>query len=165
MSNPHDQLLTDLHETQRRRLERLVATRVRDAELAADLVSEAFLRLHGTLRADRVPDRPVAWLTRVALNLAISETRHRRVADDAAPRLAWGTTPPGPAQEVLDRDELRRVVLALGELPKPDRDLVVQAAAGASGQDLGARHGVSGGCARVRLCRARHRLRHAIDDG
>jgi hypothetical protein len=24
MSNPHDQLLTDLHETQRRRLERLV---------------------------------------------------------------------------------------------------------------------------------------------
>jgi RNA polymerase sigma factor (sigma-70 family) len=164
MSTPHARLLSDLHETHRPRLERLVTTRVRDPELAADVVSEAFVRLHRELRADRVPDQPAAWLTRVALNLVVTEARHRRVVDDAAPRLARPTAEHGPAEVVAGRDDLRRVARALADLPEPDRALVLGAAFGASGIELGIRHGMTAGCARVRLWRARTLLRAALVD-
>jgi len=164
MSNTHATLLTDLHNAHRPRLERLVTRRVRDAEAAADVVSEAFLRLHRELGADRVPDQPAAWLTRVALNLVVSEARHRRVVDLAGPRLTW--VPPAP--EMVDalavREELRETIEALAALPDRDRELILGAAAGASAEALGRSQGMSAGAARVRLCRARTRLRLTLGE-
>ena len=164
MTTAHDALLTDLHETHRARLERIVTNRLRDPEVAADVTSEAFIRLHRELRDGRVPDEPAAWLTRVALNLAASEGRHRQVVF----RVQASATPPppvpGPADEVVGRDLLRRVARAMAGLPSEDRDLVLAAAAGSSGADLGAERGLSAATARVRLFRARQRLRTAIGD-
>jgi RNA polymerase sigma factor (sigma-70 family) len=159
MSNPHAQLLADLHVAHRPRLERLVTRRVRDPEAAADLVSEAFLRLYRELGADRMPDEPAAWLTRVALNLVISEWRHRRVVDVAGPRLAWVASAPEMADALAIREELRETLRALEALPDRDRELVLRAAAGASAEALGRSQGMSPGAARVRLCRARMHLR------
>jgi RNA polymerase sigma factor (sigma-70 family) len=162
MSNPHAELLTDLHVAHRPRLERLITRRVRDPEAAADVVSEAFVRLHRELSADRVPDQPAAWLTRVTLNLVISEARHRRVVEAAIPRLAQPGHEPEVADVVAGRDELRRLAFALDSLPDRDRALILGAAAGASGRDLGRRYGLTTGGARVRLSRARSRLRTAL---
>lgn len=164
MSSAHDEVLTHLHEEHRARLERIVNRRVRDHELAADLVSEAFVRLHRQLAEGRTPDDPAAWLTRVALNLAASEGRHRQVAVRVTPRIPRPRELDAPDDQVIGRDLLRRVVDALAGLSGEDRSLVLAAAAGASGAHLAATHGTSTSGARVRLYRARRRLREAVPD-
>jgi RNA polymerase sigma factor (sigma-70 family) len=154
-----DALLARLHETHRARLERIVDRRLRDPELAADLVSEAFLRLHKQLATGQTPEDPAAWLTRVAVNLALSEGRHRQVVRrtaDRLPRPGWARA---AEDEVVARDAVARLSAALAELSSGDRLLVVAAAGGASGAQLAAATGRTEGGVRTRLFRARQRLR------
>lgn len=164
MTATHDALLTELHEAHRPRLERLLTSRLRDPDVAADLTSEAFIRLHRELGEGRVPDEPAAWLTRVALNLAASEGRHRQVVVRVQASTPPAPPAPGPADEVVGRDLVRRVARAIAGLPTQDRDLVLAAAAGSTGADLGAERGLTAATARVRLFRARQRLRAAVGD-
>ena len=58
-------------------------TRIFGAErldLAEDVAQEALLRAMKVWPFEGVPDRPDAWLTRVARNLALDSVRHRTMA-------------------------------------------------------------------------------------
>lgn len=164
MSGSTDELITTWHMEHRARLERILTHRTGDPELAADAVSEAFVRLHERLQSGFVPDDAAAWLTHVALNIAASEGRHRKVVQRVTPRLSPPRPMPAPEDEVIGRDLLRRVAAALTAMPASDRSIVLAAAGGASSAALGAASGCTVGGARVRLCRARGRLRDAVPE-
>ena len=53
---------------------------VRDDDVAADILADAFTALLVEERGGRWPDHPRAWLYRVASNLAMSRGRRPRVA-------------------------------------------------------------------------------------
>ena len=128
MSTPHARLLTDLHERHRASLERLVTSRVRDPELAADVVSEAFVRLHRGAVCRTRPGSAGGLAHARRLEPRRERGPNRRVVGAAAPRLAEPAAEDGPAELVAGRDDLRRVVRALADLSQPDRELVVGAA-------------------------------------
>jgi RNA polymerase sigma-70 factor (ECF subfamily) len=108
---PHE-LVDDLF---RHKYGRMVAglVRVLGAEridLAEDVVAEAFLRGLRTWPAEGVPERPDAWIFRVARNLALDTLRRRSVASNAEEQLvrwAAGERPEaaepgdGPADDTL----------------------------------------------------------------
>jgi RNA polymerase sigma-70 factor (ECF subfamily) len=66
------------------------AQRVRDPELAADLMAEAFasalLAVHDRIR--ELPDSPLAWLFAIAHRKLIDSYRRGRVEDEARRRMA-----------------------------------------------------------------------------
>ena len=154
-----DDRLVQLHVEHRLRLERIVDRRLRDPELAADLVSEAFLRLHRRMGTADEPRDPAAWLTRVAINLALSEGRHRQVVRRTEDRLPRPPLATSAEDTVLERETSAQLASALDRLSAPDRRLLLAAAAGATGAELAAASGRTNGCVRTRLCRARQRLR------
>lgn len=162
MAPIEDEILSRLHEDHRARLERMVAGRLRDPEAAADIVSESFIRLHRKMSAGWTPDDPAAWLARVALNLAASEGRHRQVVNRVTPRIEAPRAADQPEDAVVGRDLLGLVGRVLAGMSGQERSLILAAAGGATGAMLGASHGCSAGDARVRLHRARRRLREAV---
>lgn len=100
--------------------------RVRDAELAADLMCETFASaLEAVHDRDReLPRNPVAWLVTIAHHELIDALRRGRVADDARRRL-------GLEPLVLDDEDLR----AVDELAA-EGDLIAQLAAELPGDQL-----------------------------
>ena len=120
-----DVRLVQLHLEQRARLERMVLYRLRDPDLAADLVSEAFLRLHRRLRDGVAPTDEVAWLTRVTINLALSEGRHRAVVQRTADRLPRPKADVGPEEVALGRERAAQLAVALDRLSRFDRRLLL----------------------------------------
>ena len=137
---------------------RLVAI-TRDPAVADDLVGEAFLRLAVQVRAGRSPDDPVAWLYRVAGNLAISRGRRQAVATRAMPSLVDRGVGESPEDEVLRHERDDAVHEALATLDRDDRDLVMMAATGYRPVEIAGLTGRSREATRTRLCRARGRLR------
>ena len=131
----------------------------RDAELAADVTQEAFLRLFLETRAGRVPDNVGAWLYRTSANLIVSNARHVAVARRTAPRLVRLDGPTQPDTEVVAREQDREMRLALATLPSDYRDALVMAAEGATGADIARSLGRTDTATRTLLCRARRRLR------
>jgi RNA polymerase sigma factor (sigma-70 family) len=137
-----------------------IAARTRDRAAAEDIADEAFERLLITMRADRCPTHPAAWLRRVSLNLVISGARRASVAE----RRMSALLPLAPRfdptlDEVIERERCSRVLAALEQLPASHR-IVLQMAAGGSGPGrMAAALGIAPGAARTRLHRARRALR------
>jgi RNA polymerase sigma-70 factor (ECF subfamily) len=94
---------------------------------AEDVVQEAYLRLAriDDTRAVANPiHQPVGYLYRIVRNLALDWVRHRAIEGDAATLEQRDATPaaiPTPEQQTLDRDQLRRLIAALDELPMRTR--------------------------------------------
>lgn len=127
-----------------------------DPHLADDIVSETFVRLwHVRSRVDLATVR--AYLFTIARNLLLHERRGsaRREALDVStpdPR-------PGPYQQADARQELDRVLTALGELPEIDRAAVLMRADdGVSYEDIARALGITVSAARVKVHRARLKL-------
>jgi RNA polymerase sigma-70 factor (ECF subfamily) len=156
-------LVASIYESDHASLEGFVRAITRDPEAAQEISQEAFTRLLLEVRAGRPPDNPRAWLRRVASNLAISRGRHIQVVDR---KHAWLVSHElGDSAEVaaLRHEEAAVVVEALARLQATDREALVLAAAGLSGAEIGERLGRSDGAARTLLCRARQKLRLAIE--
>lgn len=102
---------------------------VRDAELAEDLVQEAFLRLHGQAATVR---EPRSWLYRTIHNLAMNHLRtvHRIVplaveaGDDAAEEEEAVDGQPLPDEQLLRLEGVGLVHLGLQGLDTRSRELV-----------------------------------------
>jgi len=129
-----------------------------------DLVQEAFTRLAAETMNGSAPANTRAWLYRVTRNLHVSNCRRSSVAAghaDAVER-SHEVISKSAEDEVLlhERDaELRRLLDGLDEL---DRSSLVMAALGYSGAEIGRRIGRNENAVRVRLHRARTRLRSEL---
>ena len=138
---------------------------LRDAELAADLAQDAFIRAYRAYASLEDPARARAWLYQIANHVALDEIRRRKIvrfipwtgeARGAAPsaeRLAMDTRLSGELERALARiPERQRSALLLAEVHE------------LSGVELAATLGTSHIAARALLTRARESLRRALAD-
>jgi RNA polymerase sigma-70 factor (ECF subfamily) len=144
--------------------ERLFATVVRstrDADLAEDIVQEAFLELIRAGQRGDLPDNELAWLHRVAAN---------RVVDWSRKRARWaGHVPPSedaeePPETAILRNEARyEVRTALDRLPLDARHALLLEGEGYRPAEIAQLIGRTGQATRTLLCRARRRLRENLE--
>jgi RNA polymerase sigma-70 factor (ECF subfamily) len=115
-----------LYLAHRRKLVEYANGIVGDPGRAEDVVQEAFLKFKAAA-ASRLLEEPVGYLYRVVRNLAVDRRRrlkleHRHI-QGGAEALAAGVAEdrPSPEQALIARQELRRVMDALAELPERTR--------------------------------------------
>jgi len=156
-------LVASLYEADRASLEGFVRVVTRDQAVAEEICQEAFTRLLLEVRAGRTPDNPRAWLRRVASNLAISRGRHSQVVERKQSSLLSRDIGDSAEVTALRNEDTRTLIQALGSLQVTDRSALLMAASGLSGAEIGERLGRSDGAARTLLCRARHKLRLAME--
>jgi RNA polymerase sigma-70 factor, ECF subfamily len=129
-----------------------------DLGAAQDAVQEAFTRaLAGWDRVSRF-DNPVAWIRRVAWNLATSRWRRIVVADRHL-RAHRAADVPGPEPDQV------ALITALKTLPdKQRRVIVMHYLGGLTGSEIAALEGTSEGNVRVLLHRGRVALAALLAD-
>jgi RNA polymerase sigma-70 factor (ECF subfamily) len=140
-------------------IRRIAQRMTRDDELAADITQDAFLRLFLEIVAGRVPQNIAAWLYRTSSNRVISHARHEAVVRRSAHRLAEVGGSRAPDDDVVCREGIRTVRVALAALPPDYRGALVLAGEGTPNRDIAHRLGRSETATRTLLCRARRRLR------
>jgi RNA polymerase sigma factor (sigma-70 family) len=145
------------------RVQGMILSATRDADVAAEVTQEAFERLLREAQADRYPDVAGAWLYKTALNLAISRSRRAAVAQRLAPRLARCNEPSTPEAIVLDRERWRSIGEALAQLPATERMALLMVGQGKSGREIAEHLGKTHGATRTMLSRARRRLRGLLE--
>ncbi|MDA8217862.1 MAG: sigma-70 family RNA polymerase sigma factor [Dehalococcoidales bacterium] len=137
---------------------------VGDRELARDLAQETFLSAYRGLQRGGGQLQFNAWLYTIARNQAVSALRRRRLVswlplpkrgEDREEETGLGQAP-DPADVAVDRLVLRE---ALARLDVTSRALLVLAAEGFSYAEIGQMLGLSLPAVRLRLFRARERLR------
>ena len=149
---------------------RLCMRHLHDESDAEDAVQEVFRRAvqQGTeLRGD-----PLPWLITVAKNVCRDELRRRRNGRAALERTA-ALAPADEAAATDSGDNPERVVVGhlfvrelLGRLTPAERRVVAaRVYDDASGVEAAHAFGVSSSTTRVLLARARHKLRHYLEEG
>ena len=138
MSEPRfDTVFAQLFDANYERLYRYLNRLSDDAELAADLAQDAFVRLY---RRGSLPENPPAWLITVALNLfrnsRSSMKRRTRLLTDARGRALHSDEPPSDEAELLSNEVRARVRRALNRMPERDRELLLLRAEGFSYRDI-----------------------------
>jgi hypothetical protein len=132
-------------------------------EDADDVVQEALLQAYLGLERLRDPVAFGAWLCGIAANLARMRLRARR--DDSGLLDAGGRVVPETLEPALieELDSLRKLRAALEPLPPAERDAVLMHYVdGLTAQEIAALLGERAGTVRVRLHRARERLRRRL---
>jgi RNA polymerase sigma factor (sigma-70 family) len=151
-------------------VQRFVARRVDDPYLAADLTADVFVAAIESARSyRRSRGEPAAWLFGIAHNVVAGERRRNARALRAAVHFR--------GRELLDEDDLaalhrridaeaaaRELHRELGRLPEGERAVLeLVALDGLSAGEAGRALGIGPVAARVRLHRARRRLRDRLD--
>ncbi len=144
------------------------ASMLRDDSASDDVVQETFLRAQAHLESVREPDKVAAWLFRVAHNLCMDSLRARRASriDPAADiETARAARVEACAQSDLERGEMSACVRAkVGELPETDRSIILLCdLAGLSQEEIAQVLGIGVGAVKVRLHRARKKLRAVLE--
>lgn len=140
---------------------------VRDPDEAADLVADTFAKLLTEERAGRTPLQIRPWLYRVASNLAASRGRRIQATVRRTLRLEREGPPepvPSPERAVLDRERDGDLWRALGLVTRDERTALLLAALGYDGAMIASMVGRSHGATRTLMCRARRRLRIALQE-
>ena len=123
----YDQLTLDLYLAHRGALIDYAQPIVGCRSRAEDVVQEAYLRFTQADQGRAAPEQirhPAGYLYRIVRNLALDWARHRALEGDAPAPDQLDRLPaamPTPEQTALDRDQLRRLMAALGELPARTR--------------------------------------------
>lgn len=151
-------------------VQRFVARRVDDPYLAADLTADVFvaaIESAGSYRRSR--GEPTAWLFGIARNVVAGERRRNAKALSMARRVR--------GRELVDEDDLaalheridresaaRDLFRELTRLPTGERAVLeLVALDGLSAREAGQALGIGAVAARVRLHRARRRMRSRLD--
>ncbi|AOS61666.1 RNA polymerase sigma factor [Actinoalloteichus hymeniacidonis] len=153
-------------------VQRFVARRVDDPHLAADLTAEVFLAVIDSAHTYR-PGRGSAtgWLFGVARNVVSSERRRRARGLVAASRIAGrALADEDDIAALVDRIDAaassRTLMVAMERLADGERAVLeLTALDGLSVADAALALGITSVAARVRLHRARKRMRHHLDAG
>ncbi|NNE72256.1 MAG: RNA polymerase sigma factor [Acidimicrobiales bacterium] len=140
-----------------------------NAEDADDVAQETYLRAFRYLRRFRGDSQFSTWLYRITANCAATQVGRRRrhrhdvLADDSP---VAQTDPHGDPALRADASALQdEVEAALATLPRKLRDVVIlREMYDLSHQAIGQRLGISETAAKVRLHRARRRLRELVFD-
>ena len=153
-------------------IQRYILHLVHDEDRAEDLTQETFLRVHERLDALKDPVALEAWLYRIATNVCYDRFRqrlHRRPALPLAVIEGGGVTVADDdaalrPDQLLEQSEMSDCVLRfLTELPDAQREVIVLHDLQAfTGPEIAERLGISVENAKIRLHRARARLRNAI---
>lgn len=133
-----------------------------EEQTAYDLTQEVFVRAWQRYERVRAYDRPVAWLFRVATNLALDHIARRKVAriHDAGPLTTDSDAEPSrsdPAWRLAERDLVRAALDQLA--PRARSALVLREVYGLTTDEIAHALGVSGPAARMTLSRAREQFR------
>jgi len=152
-------------------VQRFIARRVEDPQLAADLTAEVFLaaiEAAPSYREDR--GTPTAWLFGIARVVVASQARRRARERHAVARIAGRrlleSDDVARIQERIDAaSQARGLYAALGRLPAGERAIFELVALDElSVTDAAAALGIRNVTARVRLHRARATLRRQLSD-
>lgn len=141
-----------------------------NAEDAADVSQEVYYKLLRVIRSFRGEAKFSTWLYRVTSNVAISYLRKRARRGPEVPLSedSWGELPSTGAHpdEEAERAELRGILDdALRRLPVGYRAVVVlKEVYGFPLAEIGSQLGITEGAAKVRLFRARRRLKGMLAD-
>jgi len=130
-----------------------------NAEDAADIQQETFVRAWRNLRRFRQDAAFSTWLHRIAVNLCLSAKRRKSLVQCDIPpeELASQSVGPNPGADVA---ALRRII---GSMPAHHRVLIVlRDLEGRSFEEIAGMIGCSVGSARSRLCKARGMLRERM---
>jgi RNA polymerase sigma factor (sigma-70 family) len=151
-------VLVDRHRT---RIRAVAHSLLRDWAEAEDVAQDALVVAHATLERLRDPERFGAWLAAIATNLAKMRLRSRRAGWTTLDELAGGVLE--PSAETTEDAAL--VHEALDALSAPQREAVLlHYVDGLSTAEIAALRGESAGAVRVRLHRARTRMRAALTE-
>jgi RNA polymerase sigma-70 factor (ECF subfamily) len=137
---------------------------VGDRQEAEDVAQEAYLRVYRGLAGFRGDAQFETWLYRIVSNAAMSHLRKRRrfgdLVMDSSDESQEPASPIRVADEAVDRDSLTR---ALEALPPSMRVVVIlKDVYGLSCREIGDQIGASEGAVKVRLHRARKRLKEDL---
>ena len=140
---------------------------VADADRAADITQDTFIKAYRKLDTLAEATSTRSWLYRIATNTAIDDMRRRRMVSpmgDDAPAFANRPDPrPGPEAQVLAATLDERVQRALLSLrPNHRQCLLLSDLEDMSARDLGDVMGLSYAAVRTLLCRARGEMRRAL---
>lgn len=138
-----------------------------DEEDARDVVQEAYLRAFRGLKRFRGEAQFTTWLYRITANCAAStlgkRARHRHDSLDDDDDVIDATGRVDPAEQADRGADRERVKLALAELPPRLRAVVVlRDVYDLSHEAIAAELGISESAAKVRLHRARRKLRERL---
>ena len=146
---------------------------VRDRDEAADVTQEVFVRVMRSVVGFRGESAFGTWLHRVTVNTALTSLR-KRSRRPLPGREAFAA--PGSVDDVADTDAgpeeraeraelLARAEAAVAALPESSRTIVVlRDVEGLSTAEVAAATGLSETAVKVRLFRARERLRASLSD-
>jgi len=163
---PFDDRFAALFNDHYHRLFRYVDRLSGDADLAADVTQEAFVRLY---RRGSMPDVPGAWLVSVAMNLFRSvrsahSRRFRLLTPDRGKR-AHSDPAPSPDARVQAIDQQQRVRFALDQVPERERRMLLLQAEGYSYHEIATMLDVNEASVGTLLARAKREFRQHYTEG
>ena len=136
-----------------------------DADLAEDVVQEAFVRLSERPPAETAAIR--AWLFRAATTIAIDAHRTRRrraaLAEAGTDRLPMAVPGPDPAQAAEREDLRRRVRAALERLEPRDRAVLLMREEGFAHREIAEAIGTTTGSVGTMIARALEKLSRHLE--
>jgi len=157
----------------RAQIRRHIKAMVRDADEAEELTQETFVRALAGAATLRDPQATLAWLFRIATNVSLDQLRRRKVISarlDPAPVGEEETGigeegPPSQLGSALEQMEMSECVQrALGSLPDDYRvALMLHDGRGLSNPEIAELLGCSLATVKIRVHRARNRLREVFD--
>ena len=149
-----------IHDRYEARLLAYVRHMLRGSTEAEDVVQDVFLRAYGALRTGENEIAVRAWLYRVAHNRCIDYVRRAPAPPLQPDELLPGGT--DPVVEAERREDLRRLVADLHNLPEQQRSaLIIRELEGLSYEELGTALGVTVPAVKSLLVRARSGLADA----
>jgi len=142
---------------------------LRDAAAADDIVQETFIRAQANLEGVREPAKVLGWLLRITHNLCIDALRARqsaRIDASADPELAPAARVEARVQSELERAEMSACVRGqVDKLPETDRwAILLFDIGGLSHDEIASVLDIEIGAVKVRLHRARKKLRILLED-
>ncbi|HWG02908.1 MAG TPA: SigE family RNA polymerase sigma factor [Trebonia sp.] len=156
------EVVTEIYQTDYKRLVRLALLLVHDVPTAEEVVQDAFEAMHKASCRLRETEKALAYLRQSVVNKSRSVLRHRTVVDKNAPKPA----PDMPSAEfgAIAAIERSEVIRALRTLPDRQKEaLVLRYYADLSEADIAATMGISRGAVKSHTARGMAALRSLLE--
>lgn len=143
---------------------RFVRARVHDNGLAEDITADVFVNALRHIKDYGDRGRPFScWLYRIAVNAIASHYRHQKGVLALDDEIEVASPVVDPIDEIVARERLRTVWLAVDRLPRAQRAaMILKFSDDMTMEEVGAVLGKSPAAAKLLVYRAVQRLRHEL---